>query len=93
MNSSLQFPALGVLCLFPFLLIVSAGTGHDSSQIVWSERDYGSIGVVMVLLSYLIAIGVCLHLGAVVGRAWSERSHQPSATPAETTNRPIGSES
>jgi membrane protein len=45
-----------------------------SSQIVSSDRDYGSIGVVMVLLSYLIAIGVCLHLGAVVGRAWNERS-------------------
>jgi len=33
-----------------------------------SSHNYGSIGVVMVLLSYLIAIGVCLHLGAVVGR-------------------------
>jgi membrane protein len=54
-----------------------------SSQIVSSDRDYGSIGVVMVLLSYLIAIGVCLHLGAVVGRAWNERSLEPASAAAE----------
>jgi len=44
-----------------------------SGQIVSSDKDYGSIGVVMVLLSYLIGFGVCLHLGAVLGRFWSER--------------------
>ena len=30
-----------------------------STQIVSSDTDYGSIGVVMVLLSYLIGLGVC----------------------------------
>ncbi len=25
----MQFAALGMLCLFPFLIVVSAGTGHD----------------------------------------------------------------
>ena len=40
-----------------------------SQQIVSSDSDYGSIGVVMVLLSYLIGLGVCIHLGAVAGRA------------------------
>jgi membrane protein len=44
-----------------------------SSQVVSSSNDYGPIGVVMVLLSYLIAIAVCLHIGAVAGRAWNER--------------------
>jgi hypothetical protein len=44
-----------------------------SGQIVSSQRDYGSIGVVMVVLSYLIGFGVCLHLGAVLGRMWNER--------------------
>jgi membrane protein len=66
-----------------------------SSQIVSSDRDYGSIGVVMVLLSYLIAIGVCLHLGAVVGRAWNERSIQPPSAPsapAEVPDRPNGTQ-
>jgi membrane protein len=45
-----------------------------SRQIESSSHDYGPIGVLMILLSWLIGIGVCLHLGAVVGRAWLERN-------------------
>ena len=44
-----------------------------SGQIVSGYNDYGRIGVVIVLLSYLIGFGVCLHLGAVLGRMWNER--------------------
>jgi membrane protein len=44
-----------------------------SGQIVSSYTDYGSIGVVMVLLSYLIGFGVCLHIGAVAGQMWNEQ--------------------
>jgi membrane protein len=44
-----------------------------SAQIISSNRDYGMIGVVMILLSYLIGFGVCLHLGAVIGRMWNNR--------------------
>jgi membrane protein len=51
-----------------------------SGQIVSGQRDYGSIGVVTVLLSYLIGYGVCLHLGAVAGHVWNERR-----TPAAPT--------
>jgi membrane protein len=47
-----------------------------SGQIVSSYHDYGSIGVVTVLLSYLIGFGVCLHIGAVVGQMWNEQ-HAP----------------
>jgi membrane protein len=54
-----------------------------SGQIVSSDTDYGSIGVMMVLLSYLIALGVCIHLGAVAGRMWNERGSKPPADPAE----------
>jgi membrane protein len=54
-----------------------------SSQIVSNHDDYGSIGVVMVLLSYLIGLGVCIHLGAVAGRMWDERRSQPTADPEE----------
>ncbi|HXW34313.1 MAG TPA: YhjD/YihY/BrkB family envelope integrity protein [Acidimicrobiales bacterium] len=50
-----------------------------SGQIVSSDNDYGPIGVVMILLSYLVGVGVCFHLGAVIGRAWNERKLQ--ATP------------
>jgi membrane protein len=44
-----------------------------SSQIVSGQQDYGSIGVVTVLLSYLIGYAVCLHIGAVAGHVWNER--------------------
>ena len=54
-----------------------------SSQIVSSATDYGPIGVVMILLSYLIGLGVCIHLGAVAGRIWNERGSEPPADPEE----------
>jgi membrane protein len=54
-----------------------------SGQIVSSDRDYGSIGVVTVLMSYMIGYGVCLHIGAVAGRVWGER-RQPAAPDDET---------
>jgi membrane protein len=54
-----------------------------SPQIVSSHADYGSIGVVTVLLSYLIALAVCIHLGAVAGRMWDERRLEPPADPEE----------
>jgi membrane protein len=67
--------------LFPAALATSvAVTGLGvfsallfSGQIVSGDADYGSIGVVTVLLSYLIGLGVCLHLGAVTGHVWNEQ--------------------
>jgi membrane protein len=60
-----------------------------SGQVVSGDADYGPIGVVTVLLSYLIGLGVCLHLGAVAGRMWNERGSQqpaePEALPPTTT--------
>ncbi|GGW54110.1 hypothetical protein GCM10010503_34180 [Streptomyces lucensis JCM 4490] len=40
-----------------------------SAAIVANEEKYGPIGVVMVILSWLVAVGVVIHLGAIVGRA------------------------
>jgi len=54
-----------------------------SGQIVSGAADYGPIGVVTVLLSYLIGLAVCLHLGAVAGRMWNERGSQPLPDPSE----------
>jgi membrane protein len=54
-----------------------------SQQVVSSHSDYGSIGVVMVLLSYLIGLAVCIHLGAVAGRMWDERRSEPTADRGE----------
>ncbi|MFE1753051.1 ribonuclease BN [Streptomyces anandii] len=42
---------------------------YFSATIVANEQKYGPIGVVMVILSWLVAVGVVIHLGAVVGRA------------------------
>ena len=47
-----------------------------SSSVISDDNSYGPIGVVMVILSYCIGFGVCLHLGAVIGRMWNER-HTP----------------
>jgi membrane protein len=54
-----------------------------SGEIVSNDADYGSLGVMMVLLSYLIGLGVCIHLGAVAGRMWNERGPEPPADPEE----------
>lgn len=77
--------------LFPVALVTAAcvtGLGvfsrlFLSQQIVSSASDYGSIGVVMILLSYLIGLGVCIHLGAVAGRMWDERRSEAPAEPEE----------
>ncbi|MFE9104238.1 YhjD/YihY/BrkB family envelope integrity protein [Actinomadura geliboluensis] len=44
-----------------------------SDEIIANEQTYGSIGVVMVIMSWLVAAGVVVHLGSVVGRLYSER--------------------
>ncbi|MEU6553071.1 ribonuclease BN [Streptomyces sp. NPDC046915] len=63
--------------LFPPALVTSVcwtGLGvfsahYFSGAIVANEQKYGPIGVVMVILSWLVAVGVVIHLGAIVGRA------------------------
>ena len=47
-----------------------------SSSIVSEDKAYGPVGVVMVLISYLVGLGVVIHRGGVVGRKWNER-HRP----------------
>jgi membrane protein len=44
-----------------------------STMVISNERKYGPIGIIFALLSYLIAIGVVVILGAVVGLVWQER--------------------
>jgi membrane protein len=43
-----------------------------SDSIISSDKSYGAAGIVLVLISYLIGFGVCLHLGAVFGRMWND---------------------
>jgi membrane protein len=50
------------------------------SSIASDYRKYGSIGVVFALMSLLIAIGVVILLGALLGLAWRERGKAPPAS-------------
>ncbi|WP_241968136.1 YhjD/YihY/BrkB family envelope integrity protein [Streptomyces sp. ICBB 8177] len=45
---------------------------YFSATIVANEQSYGPIGVVMVILSWLVAVGVVVHLGSVVGCLYLE---------------------
>ncbi|MEU6812048.1 YhjD/YihY/BrkB family envelope integrity protein [Streptomyces sp. NPDC046831] len=45
---------------------------YFSATIVANNQKYGPVGVVMVIVSWLVAVGVVVHLGAVVGRAYAE---------------------
>lgn len=59
-----------------------------SQSIISDEKSYGPAGVVMILLSYMIAIGVVAHLGAMVGRQWIERhAAAPANPPPRRPNR------
>jgi membrane protein len=44
-----------------------------SGTVTSDDREYGQIGTVFALMSYLIAIGVVVILGAVTGLVWQER--------------------
>jgi membrane protein len=50
-----------------------------SNTVITDNNKYGPIGVVFALMSWLIAIGVAIILGAVVGVVWRERSLSLSA--------------
>ncbi|MFD7136913.1 YhjD/YihY/BrkB family envelope integrity protein [Streptomyces sp. NPDC059894] len=53
---------------------------YFSAMIVENSQRYGPIGVVMVILSWVIAVGVVIHLGAVIGCLYLEHRtgrHRP----------------
>jgi membrane protein len=62
--------ATGVL----FLAMEAVFSVSFSAMVISDDTRYGPIGVIFALLSYLIAIGVVVILGAVVGLVWHERS-------------------
>jgi membrane protein len=45
-----------------------------SATVISDDKKYGPIGVVFALMSWLIAIGVVIILGAVTGIVWQERN-------------------
>jgi membrane protein len=62
-----------------------------SSYLISNYNDYGGLGVVMVVLSYFIGLGVCVHLGAVFGAMWNERHATPFRS-AAVSSQPDGNE-
>jgi membrane protein len=59
---------LGMLIVFRLTL---------SSTITADNRKYGPAGVIFAIMPLLIAIGVVITLGAVLGAAWRERREHP----------------
>jgi membrane protein len=57
------FAGLGVFSSFYF-----------SSTMISDSQTYGAIGAVFTLVTWLIAIGAVINLGAVAGAVWQERS-------------------
>lgn len=49
-----------------------------SSTIVSDYKKYGSIGVVFAIMTLLIAVGVVIMLGALLGVVWRERKKPPA---------------
>jgi len=53
---------------------------YFSSTITSDSRTYGTIGAILGILTWFVAIGAVIILGAVAGAAWADRKNQPSAT-------------
>ena len=64
-------PAPPACCTWPWRW---SSRSFFSAMVISDEKKYGPIGIIFALLSYLIAIGVVVILGAVVGLVWQERS-------------------
>lgn len=58
-----------------------------SASIVANEQRYGPVGVVMIIISWLVAVGVVIHLGAVVGRMLGDRPGTPRLPPRTPGSR------
>jgi membrane protein len=55
---------------------------YFSSSIVSDDKLYGQVGVVVDLVTWFIAVGAVMMLGAVVGAVWENRrsrSRQPAS--------------
>jgi membrane protein len=66
------FPAACATGLF-YVGLVVAFSFFFSGMVISEKKEYGPIGVIFALMSYLIAIGIVIILGAVAGLVWQER--------------------
>lgn len=70
-------PALLTALLWLALTLISSI--YFSSAVISEHRLYGTIGVVFALVTWFIAIGAVIVLGAVGGVVWQERRHRAIA--------------
>jgi len=68
---ALIVPAIVTSAFFLGLALFSAAFLSDA--IISNDKEYGPIGVVFILMTWLLAVGVVLILGPVVGVAIQER--------------------
>jgi len=52
---------------------------YFSSTVISDNKLYGSVGVVFDLVTWFIAMGAVITLGAVVGVTWRDRRTHPSS--------------
>jgi membrane protein len=52
-------------------------------MVISNYNKYGPIGVIFALMTYLIAIGVVIIVGAVTGLVWQERNLSSAADSTE----------
>lgn len=69
----------GMMVVFRFVM---------SDSIISNYRKYGAIGVIFTGMSFLIAIGVVIILGAIFGVVWREERRNRLATPAPADPAP-----
>jgi membrane protein len=66
------FPAAFATGVF-YVGMVAAFSVFFSNVVISENKEYGPIGMIFALMTYLIAIGIVIILGAVVGLAWQEQ--------------------
>jgi membrane protein len=59
---------------------------YFSDTIISDSKTYGTIGAIFGIMTWLIAIGAVIILGAVAGAVWEERSGKSEGT--QVTSRP-----
>jgi hypothetical protein len=58
---------VGMVVVFSFVF---------SGMVISKDQEYGDIGIIFAFMSYLIAVGVLVILGAVAGLLWQDRRGQ-----------------
>jgi membrane protein len=75
--------------LFPAAIVTGVFYGglgvfsrfYFSGTIISDSRTYGTVGAIFGIMTWLIAIGAVIILGAVAGVVWEDRKEQPSTRP------------